>query len=155
MTKMKVMFVSFAVLSAFFTSCAVSPSSNSSSSSSTAQSSSASSSVSTATVSGTITLPAAQDGKLYTIMIADNVDSSLAVYKNFAFGACSSDNTITYSFANVPYGNYCIMATVNVDETTSTIGDYMGFFGGMPPTLSAVVDNAAETFDFSLYVSTW
>ncbi len=117
------------------------------SSSSTGGSSSAGTSSSAGqkiTISGTITLPAPQIGKLYLIDFDTNSGSGSV--SNIA--GFTSGSTISYSVGNLPAGDYMFMGWVDVDGSTSVnSGDYMSFFPGLASTTNLTADS---TIDFTL-----
>lgn len=110
-----------------------------------------------ATIEGTITLPAAAEGKVYNVVI-DNDDDGLNGFVRLGSGNCGSSASVNYSVTDVPEGNYYISAVVYVVSLPGTIpttGDYGGFYGSdsIPAAANAtvVVDGSAD-FDFDLTV---
>ncbi len=88
------------------------------------------------TVSGTVTLPAGQNGKTLNIMIDMDLDptndNSVGMYQV----DISSGTSITYTVQNVPAGTYYIYAGATNDTPPMT-GDAVGVYGATYPSFPA------------------
>jgi hypothetical protein len=85
----------------------------------------------TAQVTGTLTLPAAQPGKTYSVAIDTDTNGDNGNVKAIQ-GTCQSPNTLTYTMTGVPAGTFYIYAVVFVSGATvgpPGTGDYLGFYG--------------------------
>lgn len=109
------------------------------------------------TVKGTLTLPAAADGKTFFIAI-DNDRNGDNGFNYSGTGTCGTGTTETYSISNVTASNYYIYAVVFVVGNSSQgpqSGDYLGFYGGTiinPPNSpnASVPSSGTVTFDINL-----
>lgn len=117
------------------------------------------------TVSGTITLPSAVSGTCYAVVLTQSFSPANPLQNAFAVasGATGGTLTLTYSFSNVPPGQYYLFAGVDNDgnnasapacsftTVTLTPGDFYGLYGGgFPAGPNVTVNIGANTFDFSL-----
>jgi len=111
------------------------------------------------TVKGTLTLPAAADGK--TLFVAIDYDRNGDNGFNYSgTGTCGAGTTENYSISNVVADNYYIYAVVFVVGNPSQgpqSGDYLGFYGGTisnPPNSpnASVPSSGTVTFDINLEV---
>lgn len=101
-------------------------------------------------LSGTITMPAPQTGKLWAILLCTNSYSPSTAVTNFV-GVTSGSATLSYSFTSLPKGNYVISAGVDVnnDYVIGNSGDYMTNYPGIsiaiPVMANSVVDFPLQT----------
>ena len=111
------------------------------------------------TVNGTLTLPAAAEGK--TLFIAIDYDRNGDNGFNYSYtGSCGTGTTDNYSIDKVASDNYYIYAVVFVVGDPSQgpqSGDYLGFYGGTisnPPNSpnASVPSSGTVTFDINLEV---
>jgi len=117
------------------------------------------------TVSGTITLPAPATGTCYAVVLNTSLQLANLLSNGVAVvtGQTDGTSTITYSFADIPPGQYYLYAGVDNDASsatspvcsfgngTPTHGDFVGFYGGvMPSSPNATVNVGVNTFDFTL-----
>ncbi len=111
------------------------------------------------TVNGTLTLPAAADGKSLFVAIDYDRNGDNG-FKYSVSGTCGTETTESYSINNVAAGSYYIYAVVFVVGNTSQgpqSGDYLGFYGGTisnPPSSpnASVPSSGTVTFDINLEV---
>ncbi len=112
-------------------------------------------------VFGTITLPAASNGKDFGVAIDTDTDGGNGWVSAY-FGTTDGTDKIQYSLG-APDGNYYIYALV--DESGDGImngpnaGDYFGFYGGTgpfnpPPFPNANVSGPNNVFNFQIYLVT-
>ena len=131
----------------FLTACSNSPSSSNGGSSS-----SISSQNNTAAISGTITLPAAQNNKQYSISFCTNTNSSATLVTNLT--GSTSGSTISYKVSVLPKGNYILAGVVNVmgEQAGQPLqnGDYLGFYPGYSQTTNIQSDTVLD-FTLSVY----
>lgn len=114
-----------------------------------------------AKVSGTLTLPAANPGKPYTVKLFTMAGRASLMATTETSGLTAATPSVAYAIATVPAGTYFVLGFVDVDGsggTASTAGDFAGWYGhtgdGNPPgTANAVVPATGNaTFDFALVV---
>jgi hypothetical protein len=114
-----------------------------------------------ATVTGTLTLPGATTGKLFSVRILSMAGAPSITPVGEASGQTAGGTTLSYFIADVPAGTYFVLAFVDVDSSggqSSTPGDQVGWYGhtgdGNPPgSPNAVVPaSGSPRFDFSLVV---
>lgn len=112
-----------------------------------------------ATVQGTLTLPGTATGKHWEVRIATGLGAATLTPVAMASGTTTGSTALSYSIPNVPPGTYFILGFVDVNGlggTSSTPGDYAGWFGGdasgNPPAQpdATVPASGTATFDFSL-----
>jgi len=105
------------------------------------------------TVTGTLTMPAAADGKPFWVLLYNDDDSF------DGNGTVGTGMTLNYTVNNVPAGDYFVLANVYLnggapgDDAVS--GDYIGFYdvgGGVTNPNASVPSSGNVTFDFSLFI---
>ncbi len=112
-----------------------------------------------ATVKGTLTLPAAANGKTFFVAIDDDRNGDNG-FKYSSSKTCGTETTESYSINNVIAGNYYIYAVVFVVGNLSQgpqSGDYLGFYGGTitnPPNSpnATIPSSGTVAFDINLEV---
>ncbi|MFC1769744.1 hypothetical protein ACFLZI_01650 [Nitrospirota bacterium] len=106
-----------------------------------------------ATVSGTLTLPAAQSGKDYMVFI-DTDDDGGNGFPHSVAGTCGASTTVSYSFPSaIPSGNYYVYALVYVvgPGGAPVAGDYYGVYGNQTDTPAALIPaSGSVTFDMTM-----
>jgi len=115
------------------------------------------------TVSGTISLPSVS-GTCYAVVLTQSFSLASPLQNAVAVASGVTANTpITYSFSNVPPGQYYLFAGVDNDGNNAsapacsfttvnlTPGDFYGLYGGgFPAGPNVTVNVGTNTFDFSL-----
>ena len=113
-----------------------------------------------ATVKGTLTIPAPAQGKLFAVIIDDNIFDPGDGYKYLDSSRCGSGTSVTYSFSNIAAGTYYIYSAVFINGNWSQgpqSGDYIGIYGGtlnnQPNSANATVPSSGTaTFNMNLEV---
>jgi hypothetical protein len=111
------------------------------------------------TVTGTLNLPEAAEGKIWAVLFDNDVDGENG-FVHLGTGTCPSGTEVSYSVGNVTTGSYFLYAVVFVvgDMTEGpTYGDFIGIYGGeylvnMPTSPNAQVSSSNKTFDIDLVV---
>jgi len=114
-----------------------------------------------ATITGTLTLPGTASGASAFARVIDSIATAASPIAETT-ATTTGATTLDYAITQVPAGTYFLLGFVDVDGsggTSSTTGDYRGWFGhtgdGNPPAVANVVVPASGTvtFDFSLIIA--
>ncbi len=110
-----------------------------------------------ATVRGTLTLPAAAEGKTVFVLVDTNFDGDNYYVVSYE-GILDSGTTHEYTINEVPSGTYYVYAGVcltgNCEQGPQT-GDYLGFYGtgATPPANANAVVPSSGTVELNISLS--
>ena len=111
------------------------------------------------TVQGTLNLPSAAAGKIWGVLIDNDLNGDNG-YVQLGMGTCGTGLTVPYTINNVPRGVYYIYAVVFIvgdEDQGPQVGDFIGIYGGQIPDNTPVSPNATvgtgeNKFDIDLYL---
>lgn len=111
------------------------------------------------TVQGTLNLPFEAAGKMWAVLIDNDIDGDNG-YAKLVTGTCGSGTSVQYSISGVAEGSYFIYAAVFVvsdGDGGPQDGDMFGIYGGeypndIPTAPNADVTTGTQTFDINLAV---
>jgi hypothetical protein len=87
-------------------------------------------------LSGTMTIPADQTGKVFYITLDPDTNGGNSNYAGFEMWACPSGTSISYGMVVIVPGTYYLYGGVNASGTSGNgpqPGDYFGFYGVTAP----------------------